>query len=48
MSCSREIDEEVVAEGSVQGVRVRYKKCDYPDIERGFDSKEQRWSHLPN
>ena len=43
-----EIDEEVVASGSVQGFIARYKKGDYPDIEKGFDSKDQRWSHLPN
>tara|TARA_B100001939_G_scaffold191863_1_gene164985 strand:- start:139 stop:561 length:423 start_codon:yes stop_codon:yes gene_type:complete len=43
-----EIDEEVVASGSVQGFLARYKKGDYPDPEKGFDSKEQRWSHLPN
>ena len=43
-----EIDEVVVASGSVQGFIARYKKVDYPDIEKGFDSKDQRWSHLPN
>ena len=43
-----EIDEEVVASGSVQGFLARYKKGDLPDPEKGFDSKEQRWSHLPN
>ena len=43
-----EIDEEVVASGSVQGFLARYKKGDLPDPEKGFDSTEQRWSHLPN
>ena len=43
-----EIDEEVVASGSVQGFLARYKKGDYPDPEKGFDNNEQRWSHLPN
>ena len=43
-----EIDEEVVASGSVQGFLARYKKGDYPDPEKGFDKSEQRWSHLPN
>ncbi len=43
-----EIDEEVVASGSVQGFLARYKKGDYPDPEKGFNDKEQRWSHLPN
>ncbi len=43
-----EIDEEVVASGSVQGYLARYKKGDLPDPEKGFDSTEQRWSHLPN
>ena len=43
-----EIDEEVVASGSVQGFLARYKKGDLSDPEKGFDSKEQRWSHLPN
>ena len=43
-----EIDEEVVASGSVQGFLARYKKGDLPDPEKGFDSAEQRWSHLPN
>mgnify|MGYP001186051946 FL=1 len=43
-----EIDDEVVASGSVQGFLARYKKGDYPDPEKGFDNNEQRWSHLPN
>ena len=43
-----EIDKEVVASGSVQGFLARYKKGDLPDPEKGFDSTEQRWSHLPN
>ena len=43
-----EIDEEVVASGSVQGFLARYKKGDYPDPEKGFNNNEQRWSHLPN
>ena len=43
-----EIDEEVVASGSVQGFLARYKKGDLSDPEKGFDSTEQRWSHLPN
>ena len=43
-----EIDEEVVEFGSVQGFLARYKKGDLSDPEKGFDSKEQRWSHLPN
>ena len=43
-----EIDEEVVEFGSVQGFLARYKKGDLPDPEKGFDSTEQRWSHLPN
>jgi len=42
-----EIDEEVVEFGSVQGFLARYKKGDLSDPEKGFDSKEQRWSHLP-
>ena len=43
-----EIDDEVVASGSVQGFLARYKKGDYPDPEKGFNNNEQRWSHLPN
>ena len=43
-----EIDEEVVASGSVQGFLARYKKGDHPDPNKGFDGKDQRWSHLPN
>ena len=43
-----EIDEEVVSSGSVQGFIARYKKGDYLDPEKGFDSREQRWSNLPN
>ena len=43
-----EIDEEVVASGSVQGFIARYKKGDYLDPNKGFDSQEQRWSNLPN
>ena len=43
-----EIDEEVVEFGSVQGFLARYNKGDLSDPEKGFDSKEQRWSHLPN
>ena len=43
-----EIDEEVVASGSVQGFLARYKKGDLPDPNKGFNDNEQRWSHLPN
>ena len=40
-----EIDEEVVASGSVQGFLARYKKGDLPDPDKGFNDNEQRWSH---
>mgnify|MGYP001159804169 CR=1 FL=1 len=43
-----EIDEKVMTSGSVQGFIARYKKGDYPDPDKGFDDKDQRWSHLPN